>query len=113
MLIYVASPYSHKYKDVMEDRYHQVENYVQYHFLKTPRLVRISPIVMWHNAAKRLEMPTDAELYKKTNQSLLIRCDLVEVLRLEGWKESVGCRMEIEWARDYDIKIEYVDPLIS
>lgn len=65
--------------------------------------VPFSPIAHWHPIAQRHKLPTDAKFWEDYNMCVLLRCDSLIILQLEGWRESVGVEMEIKFAESNGI----------
>jgi Domain of unknown function (DUF1937) len=104
-LIYLASPYSTpkgSSKMTMIMRYQQAL-WATEHLIKNGYMV-ISPIVHCHY----MILPGDAKTWKEYDYTLLSRCNSVMVLMLEGWRESVGVRQELDWAHDKGMLVKYV-----
>jgi len=104
--IYVASPYSDKDADVVEERFLAVEKYTAA-MLKEEQYL-YSPIVHCHSIADKYELPLDFNFWKNYNQAMLSKASLLVVLMLDGWEESKGVTAEIEFAKSCGIEVEYV-----
>ena len=94
--IYLATPYTHKRIDIMEERYEAACKAVG-------EIVRMghlaySPIVHWHPVAVRQDLPRDVIFWQKYNQSFLDWADELWVKAMAGWSESKGLRQEIDYA---------------
>jgi len=72
----------------------------------------ISPITHSHTIAELQDMPKDWGFWKSQDLTLLSKCDILYVLQLDGWKESIGVNAEIEYAKDNDIEIIYMPEYI-
>ena len=107
-MIYIASPYSHPDRSVMELRYRYVMNYVDY-LLKKGEFA-YSPIVYGHEIAKYHSLPTDANFWKNWDEAMMRRCDVLHFYLLDGWKESNGMMMELNYAEENGMPIVYVEP---
>jgi RNA polymerase sigma factor (sigma-70 family) len=107
-LIYLAGPYTHDDKEVMEYRFilltRIASNLIQKGF--NP----ISPITHSHMMNEYGELPTTWDFWKKIDIQILNRCDEIWVVTEEGWKESVGVTAEIAHAVKVGKPIRYVDP---
>ena len=103
-LIYLGSPYTHKLKRVMKERYDKAL-YATGDLLNQGYRV-ISPIVHCHPLSIKFKMMPDFEFWKKYNFALLSKCDILLVLQLDGWIESIGLQGEIEYAKRNNIIIE-------
>lgn len=107
-LYYLASPYSHKRKYIREERYQKAlmacdilsERY---------GIVVISPIVYGHQFAVSFGYPGDANFWKVFDHVLMHKSDVMLVLQLEGWRESVGVTDEIGKFKEMGRKIGYIN----
>jgi len=98
--IYLAGPYTHKNKDVMFRREKEL-SYAAAALLKSGYLV-FSPItqaVPLTNTS--ISLPHTWAFWEKLDFSFIKDwADEVWVLRLDGWKESVGVMAEIRFAQN-------------
>lgn len=95
-MIYVASPYSHPEEGVRFRRYLQAREFCWLHMQMGK--VLLSPIVYGHQFARDFGAPQDANFWSAFNSELFLRCDEMYVLKLDGWQESHGVQMELNWA---------------
>lgn len=108
-MIYIASPYTHPDRALVEWRVDAVSAY-------TARLMRegkvaFSPIAHSHLVADHLEDKRfDFEFWMLQDLPILARCDAMHVLCLDGWRASKGVAREILFALTHAIPILYVDP---
>jgi hypothetical protein len=107
-LTYLAVPYTSRHPEVEEARYRAVSA-VAAAIMGTGEFV-FSPITQGHVLAKFGGLPTDWEFWAAYSRAMLSRCQLLAVLMLDGWKESVGVQAEIGIAVELGIPIEYVQP---
>lgn len=103
-LIYLGSPYTHSDKNVMQERYEKVLHLTA--DLLNQGFHIISPIVHCHPLSIKYNIRGDFEFWKKYNFAILSKCDLLLVLPLDGWKESVGLQGEVIYAKENNILIE-------
>lgn len=103
-LIYIGSPYTHSNKIVMQLRHDQVLDITA--DLLNQGFHVISPIVHCHPLSIKHNMRGDFEFWKKYNFALLSKCDVLLIVPLNRWLESVGLKAEIEFARDNNILVE-------
>ena len=97
-MIYLGQPYSHPEPHIQESRYeialavcatlHAAE-YVY------------SPIVAWHEVARRYNLDGTYAKWKAHNHHLLARADTLYILIIPGWRESVGLAGETLFARNH------------
>jgi hypothetical protein len=108
-MIYIASPYSHPDKMVMDSRYQQVLGY-------TAELLRArkwcySPIVHCHALASTYDLPRDAGYWMEYNFAMLTRCDTLHVLQMDGWQQSLGVAAEVAFFKHHfqDSTVNYIN----
>jgi len=106
--IYLASPYSHPDPYQREIRY-LLTMKEMVRILKTKQAV-YSPIVHCHELAKIEEMPKDADFWEAYNFTMLNQADELWILKLPGWRESVGCKAEFRYADQNGIPVRYITP---
>ena len=104
-MIYLASPYSHP-DPVVRDRRYLAACRAAVDLLKTGETV-FSPVVQGH-ALSRLGLPTDWQFWERHDREHLRLCDEVAVLALDGWRDSIGVRAEIEIAREFGKPVRYL-----
>lgn len=106
-LIYLASPYSHPDPQVRQYRYEQV--------LEATRLLMEqghhiwAPIVYTHQLAEA-GMATDWAYWRQLDEAMLVRCQELWVLLLDGWVASDGVQAEIQLAERWGLPRRYVRP---
>ena len=111
---YLASPYQNP--DDQTDRQYCEQRYdeacqaaailmSQGHLIFCP-IAHSHPIAAWLPEAQR----TSHDFWLKQDFALLAKADRLIVLQLHRWAESYGVAMEIEFARDNGIPVEYLDP---
>ena len=94
-LSYLASPYSGTH-DQRRERFLEARRFVVASFKDGVHV--LSPIMIWHEASLRFDLPTDAAAYANFNHALFRACASLLVLKLPGWEKSAGIAMEIGWA---------------
>jgi len=102
-MIYLASPYTHDDPSIREARY--LKAAAETVRLAGLRHVVYSPIVHWHEVAKRHFLPHDASFWEHQNRSMLELATTLYILTLDGWKESLGVTQETLWAKQLHIPI--------
>ena len=103
-LIYVGSPYTHPDNYIMQLRYDAVLD-ITADLLKQGFHV-ISPIVHCHPLSVKHKMMPDFEFWQRYNFALLSKCDVLLVVPLKSWKESIGLNAEISFAIENNISVE-------
>lgn len=106
IMIYLASPYSHKDKDVQNLRAEQVSK-------MAAKLMRegyhiFSPVAHGVQLAQHGLPHGYEEFWKPYCISMLKRCDRLVVLLLKDWHLSVGVMDEISYAVKNDIPVAFV-----
>ena len=104
-MIYLASPYSHSDPLVREARFDAACRATA-ELIHAGRSV-FSPIVQGHPLI-RFGLPTDWAFWQRFDAEHIRCCDEVLVLQIDGWRESVGVRAEIELARAMGKRVEFV-----
>ena len=108
-LIYLACPYSHPDKTVMEDRFNRV-NKVAAKLMATGNYI-FSPISHTHPIACAGNLPRGWEYWNGYDTEIISNCGKVIVLMLEGWDKSTGVQAEIKLAEQFNIPVEYISEL--
>lgn len=108
MLIYLASPYSHKDPAVMEHRY-EVACQAAGNLMKRGAAV-FAPIAHSHHIGQLLGEATNHEFWLRQDMAVLRHCTEMFVLMIPGWQESRGVREEIDFCTAHKIPISYVFP---
>jgi len=107
-MIYLAGPYSHKYKSVRVERFEALTKKAAQ--LMNDGFTVYSPITHGHAIAERHDLPLDFEWWSNQCLDMLSRATTLVVLRLDGYAESVGVAAEIEHAEKLKISIRFVNP---
>jgi nucleoside 2-deoxyribosyltransferase len=106
-MIYMASPYTHSDVHVREWRFREACRGAA--ALLRAGITVFSPIAHSHPIAG-FGMPTSWEFWSQVDREYLSRCDVLAVLTLPGWRESVGVQAEIGLARELGLPIVFVAP---
>ena len=106
-LYYLASPYSHKNQFIQVYRYEAVIYAAA--TLTKMGFALLEPIGMSHEQSTRYELPGGYEFWQTRDRTLIDHSDGVIVLRLPGWKNSVGVRDELEYCSSQGKPIYYID----
>ena len=105
-LIYLASPYSHLDESVRERRFQRACEASA--VLMWQGLFVFSPIAHSHPIALTGGLPLGFDYWKKYDEIILGRCDVLIILMLEGWKDSIGIKGEMCMARNLHKPIFYM-----
>lgn len=96
---YLASPYSHPDKRVIDYR---VDLAYNHHALLLSRGVfSFCPVWSCHEAALRYDMPKDAEYWKRYNRAFIQVSAGIIVCDMDGWRQSKGVMWEFEMAGEF------------
>lgn len=106
-LIYMATPYSHNDRCVRLDRYSAACR-VAADLIQKGHLV-FSPIAHSHPITMRGGLPLGFDYWKAFDLHMLRLCDKVIVVKMTGWKESIGVQAEIEEAIRLGMVVEYME----
>ena len=68
----------------------------------------ICPLTMGHQFIKLCLLPNDSDWWLLWCYNLLITCNEMDVLMIDGWDESYGVIKEIDFAEKNGIKINYI-----
>jgi len=95
--VYLACPYTHKSLKVRRDRFKAVTK-VAGELMQLGYNV-YSPITHSHVIASVTKLPTSWEYWEKIDKEFMDWCDIMFILTLDGWKESVGINGEINYMK--------------
>lgn len=104
-MIYLASPYSHHATAVMRSRFQFVQS-LTFELIKRDLKV-FSPIAYSHQFAQ-LGAGATYETWKEFDVAMLERCDLLAVLCIDGWNESLGVGAEIGVAEMIGLPVKMI-----
>lgn len=76
-------------------------------------LVVYSPIAHSHAISQAAMFGTDWETWRGLDLVMLAKSDVLIVLQLDGWSDSVGVRAEVSEAHDRMMPILYWDPALA
>lgn len=104
-LYYLASPYSHKDREVMDERAETVTKAAV--DLLHQGIFVFAPIA--YNAPwEKYNLPGDWNFWQDFDKSFVSRMDAVVVLMIDGWDKSVGVAAEIQFANENLIPVYYL-----
>ena len=96
-MIYLASPYTHHDPAIRQARF-EAACRAAGAILRSGEQV-FSPIAHSHPIAELCELPKAFDWWQPNNHAWLDRCNILVVLRLDGWDRSAGVRVETEHAK--------------
>ena len=105
-LIYLAVPYTHKYKSVREDRFQLVSEVSG--LLANLKVANVSPITQSHVQSLFVKIGTTWETWKHIDTILLNSCDELWILCLPGWRDSIGVNAEYIIAKNLKLQIRFI-----
>lgn len=107
-MIYLAGPYSHQDRMVMEDRAWRL-TIAAARIMRAGRTV-YSPITHGHAVQRHLpeELRKDHRFWLRHDMEFLTRATELWVLTLEGWQESRGVQWEIATAKALGIPVKEI-----
>jgi len=108
-LVYIASPYSGHNEDLEQERFEKVRDFTAdtMQDIMKHGCVPFSPIVHCHEIAQVHALPKGHEFWMTLDKTFIRHADELWVLMLDGWKESKGIKMEIEFAESIMIPVKY------
>lgn len=106
---YVACPYSHDDPNVREARYMAAVSYCTQELLKGH--VVYSPIAHCHGMQVLFpdKLPTAFEFWRHIDFTMLSKAKYMHVLMLDGWKNSVGVKEEIDFCDKNNIGVMFIE----
>ncbi len=105
---YLALPYTHE-DGYIENCRAEISDCIAAYLTSQGRVV-FAPISAWHHIAKKYKLPGNFEYWAILDEEFIKRCDKLLVIKLNGWKESKGLKLELKLANKYGKPIEYIDP---
>lgn len=105
--IYLASPYSHKDPEIMDARFEIAEFCVAFFSQQNKHVY--SPILHYHEVAKRFKLPTDFKYWKQNNIAMIRSASEFHILNLPGCHRSVGVMGETHVAELLGFDIRWWD----
>ncbi len=106
-MIYLCSAYSHPDPAVRERRFDAACRAAA-ELTRQGRTV-YSPIVHSHSISK-YGLPLNWAYWQRHDRRFIEACTEVVVLRIDGWKESVGIQAEIAIAQELGKPVTFLDP---
>lgn len=111
MLAYLASPFTHKSKHIMEYREEQIST-IAAELTHRHQVTLFLPITQSHRMAQLRPnlFGTTFAAWKDIDLDAIAHSDELWVVKMSGWKQSVGVQAEIEYAKQIKIPIRYINP---
>ena len=108
MFYYISTPYAHPDPDVRQYRF-EVAAEIEMDFVRHGRLA-FSPIAQSHPKALRGIEPPDGWYDWDLRLLESFRPDqlTVVVVKMKGWAASRGVQMEVAWALEHDVPVEFL-----
>ena len=109
-LIYLASPYSHEDMKVCRERFERI-CFVAARLMEKGLSV-YSPIAHTHPIAIHGGLDhLDHDFWMNIDEVMLDRCDELWVYTMDGWRDSRGVEMEVEYMTYAEKPVWYVDDI--
>ena len=105
-MIYLAAPYTHSERDVVEQRIAMFATIDAK--LCADGLYTVSPLSK-HWIKNYTFIPLTWSFWQDYSKKLMEKCDALYVIMLPGWEESEGVQGEIELAKKMSLEIKYLD----
>ena len=103
--IYLACPYSDDLSYVRHKRFTAVSRIAA--ILVKAGLLVYSPISMTHPMATYGNMDGTWETWEKMDEWMLGLCDELWVLKLDGWAQSIGVKVEVGLAYERGMPVQF------
>jgi hypothetical protein len=104
---YLAVPYSHKNKSTRMARF-DCANIAAAHLFKLGYNV-LSPISHSHPISQYMDNSNDSAFWVSVDEYWQRHCDVLFVLKIEGWKDSAGVHREIGLAIELGQTIKFLE----
>ncbi|MDO8610112.1 MAG: DUF1937 family protein [bacterium] len=106
-LSYLAVPYFDQNKFIVHERFEKVTKTAGQLLERGYKVY--SPITHNHLINEQFNLNWKHKDWLDYDFLFLKQCKILFVLKLEGWKESLGVKREIEYAKKLGIKVKYID----
>ena len=106
-MIYLASPYTHRESHIRRGRY-KAACEIAAKFMEAGEPV-FSPISHGHGICE-MGVSVEYETWQKVDERLLRACDLIVVLKLEGWESSRGISEELKAGTRLGLGTLFMEP---
>ncbi len=102
-MIYLATPYSHPDTQVRDRRWRDACTVAADLF--EAKIQVYSPIAHAHPIVTGTDLGLDWEFWKEHDEHMIRACRILALVKMDGWKESVGMNAEREFATSLDMPI--------
>ncbi len=104
MLAYIASPYTTGNGYTQKVNHAVLLEYMAALYKTHPKITQLSPIAMNHTLAQVHSIAKDSSFWMPHCTTFLKHCEMLIICDMEGWDESHGVQLEIEYFRDISLK---------
>lgn len=105
--IFVGAPYYSDEAAGIEKRVSLAAKYCSELMVKGHNAVCVN--LLGHLVVAHGEIPNDFDYWDKFSFSVLVDCDELHVLMLDGWEMSKGVKAEIKFANEHNIPVKYIE----
>jgi nucleoside 2-deoxyribosyltransferase len=105
-IVYLAGPYSASDEDVSKGRVKRLTSAAAY--LVQNDIVVYSPVTHCYPIARAGGLEGEWEFWAKHCLTMLAVCDIMLVVMLDGWEESIGIAAEMDEAKTLGMHVEFV-----
>ncbi len=105
--IFISLPYYSDDKVRIDERIKQAAIYTSKLMSEGHNAVCVN--LLGHLVVTHGDIPNDFDYWDKYSYAVLIDCDELHVVMLEGWDKSKGVTAEIKFATEHNIPIKYVN----
>lgn len=106
-LVYLATPFHHKDKAVMDKRFDVINRIAADLMCKGVHIY--SPISHCYPMALVASLPTGWGFLNELDRKIIRMCTKLIVVKQEGWDRSEGVKAEIGIANEFGIPVEYME----
>jgi hypothetical protein len=113
-LVYLACPYSlrdetkkHREDEIVLSRFHNVT--IAAGLLIEKGYAVYSPITQSHMIKSKVDLPGDWTFWKEHDKRFIDVCDVLFVLMLEGYENSIGVNEEVSYALEQQKEIRFIN----
>ncbi len=107
-LIYLAGPYTHQDKAIIQQRIDENAAAVAYFMNTAKNIYLFSPVLQCFHVANRHDLPHEFSFWADRDFFMIKKSSAMWVLTLDGWRESYGLSQELEYAESINRDIFYV-----